>query len=120
MSSLKALITQDVIAKAVIGKEAAMARHGLHRFNPSPVYSRTSKGTDAEASGTQAMYELRWSHFHLFCILVGQYTCSLVLDRERCPDRPIPVEPNTIRLYLSYMTFDAQTELVDPDTKRLI
>jgi hypothetical protein len=97
-----------------------MRTHGLVRTLPTPVYTRTLKGTDAELSGTKGSYESRWCHFHAFCVLVGFYTCSLVLDRDACPDRPIPVEPDTIRLYVQYMVCPTDQELLHPDTNRVI
>ena len=114
------LLTAEMLAKAVLGKAEAMLAHGLARTLPTPVYMRTLKGTDAEKSGTKIMYERRWSDFHAFCVLVGFYTCSLLLDRSSCPDRPIPVEPGTIRLYIAYMSFKKTEKLVHPDTQQTI
>jgi integrase len=115
--SLSSLLTKRVLNKAQSGKKAAMRTHNLVRTLPTPQYTRTSKGTDAEDSGTKSAYEDRWSHFHAFCVLVGFYTCSLVLDRDACPDRPIPVEIDTIRLYVAYMMCPTEEQLVHPDTK---
>jgi hypothetical protein len=99
---------------------AAMHTHGLVRTLPTPMYTRTLKGTDAEESGTKSAYELRWRHFHGFCVLVGFYTCSLLLDRDACPDRSIPVETDMICLYIAYIMSSTGDELLHPDTKRLI
>jgi hypothetical protein len=118
--SLSVLVTAEVLALAVIGKSEAMRTHHLVRTLPTPIYTRTVKGTDAEKSGTKGDYEKRWKHFHAFCVLVGKYTCSLVLDRDGCPDSPIPVQTDTIRLYLSYMTFSPGDQLVHPDTKVVV
>ena len=118
--SLSVLVTAEVLALAVIGKSEAMCTHHLVRTLPTPIYTRTVKGTDAEKSGTKGDYEKRWKHFHAFCVLVGKYTCALLLDRDACPDSPIPVETDTIRLYLSYMTFSPADQLVHPDTQAVV
>jgi hypothetical protein len=114
--SLSDLLTDAVREKAVLGKIEAMATHSLVRTKSTPIYTRTTKGTDAVASGTKAMYENRWDHFHSFCVLLGFYTCSLVLDRDGCPDSPIPVETDTIRMYIQYMTFSRGEVLSHPVT----
>ena len=97
-----------------------MCTHNLQRTLPTPIYTLTVKGTDAEKSGTRTDYEMRWRRFHAFCVLVGFYTCTLLLDREACPDRPIPVEINMICLYVAYMTHSQGDVLVHPDTKETI
>ena len=118
--SLTNLLTEAVCDLAVTGKREAMLTHKLVRTLPTPVYTRTKKGTDADESGTRTAYEMRWKHFHAFCVLVGKYTCSLVLDRDECPDSPIPVEIDTIRLYISYMTLSLGTLLLHPETQVVI
>jgi hypothetical protein len=114
--SLSDLLTDAVREKAVLGKSEAMLTHSLVRTNSTPIYTRTTKGTDAAASGTKVMYENRWDHFHSFCVLLGFYACSLLLDRDGCPDSPIPVETYTIRLYIQYMTLPRGEVLSDPVT----
>ena len=118
--SLAALVTDKVIEKAVVGKTEAMRVNNLARTLPTPIYVRNGKGTDAEKSGTKSDYENRWKHFHQFCVLLGFYTCSLVLDRDACPDRPIPVEIDTVRLYIAYMSHPKDDVLLHPDTKENI
>jgi integrase len=115
--ALQKLLTEQVLRKAVLGKRAAMRKHGLVRTQATPIFTRTSKGTDAVESGTTTQFENRWKHFYSFCVLLGRYTCSLILDRDTCPDQPIPVEIDTLRLYMQYMTFGPTVELVHPDTK---
>ena len=102
MRVLSDFLTKEVRAKSVLGKIEAMRTHNLVRTLATPIFTRTTKGTDAEASGTKSMYKNRWEHFHSFCCLVGFYTCSLLLDHEACPDRPIPVETDMIHLYIAY------------------
>jgi integrase len=119
-SSLSESNTDDIREKSLVGKAEAMRTHNLERTLPTPVYTRTVKGTDAVESGTKNDYEQRWKHFHAFCILVGFYTCALLLDRDGCPDRPIPVEIDTIRLYVAYMTYSTDDVLVHPDTQETI
>jgi hypothetical protein len=120
--SLSILLTDEVLEKAAIGKSTAMRMHGLEleRTLSTPMYTCTLKGTYTEESGIKSAYEMRWRHFHGLCVLVGFYTCSLLLDCDACPDRPIPVEIDKICLYIAYMTSSTGDELLHPDTKRLI
>jgi hypothetical protein len=97
-----------------------MLTHNLARTLPIPIYTRTTKGTDAEESGTKSAYKKRWEHFHSFCVLVEFYTCALLLNREGCPDSPIPVEIDMIHLYIAYMTNSTVEVLEHPDTKATI
>jgi hypothetical protein len=115
--SLSVLLTKKVLKKADVGKRKALRTHSLARTLSTPLFTRTVKGTDAEKSGTKADYENKWSHFHDFCVLLGFYTCALVLDRENCPDRPIPVEIDSVRMYIQYKSNPTGDELVHPDTK---
>ena len=110
------LLTDVVLKRSVLGKSEAMRTHNLVRTKPTPIYTRTSKGTEASVTGTKVAFEQRWDHFHSFCVLLGFYTCSLVLDCDRCPDSPIPVEIDTIRLYIAYMSYSPGELLVHPDT----
>ena len=54
--SLSDLLTDAVREKAVLGKSEAMLTHNLVRRNDTPIYTRTTKGTDAGSSGTKATY----------------------------------------------------------------
>ena len=71
--SLSDLLTDAVREKAVLGKSDAMLTHSLVRTKSTPIYTRTTKGTDDVASGTKAMYENRWDHFHSFCVLLTKF-----------------------------------------------
>jgi hypothetical protein len=99
------------------GKEAVMKKWGLKREGPSPKYTRTRKGTDAETSGTSHDYERIWKHMHRFSLECGFFEDAVLLDRETCPDRPLPMSPDAVRLYVSYQFGARGTVLEHPDTK---
>jgi integrase len=110
--TLAQLLTPEVVAKGVSGRLAVMQRLSLTpRILPVPQYTLTSRGSAATETGTAGDYASRWSHFHKFCVVLGLYDSCILLDRPLCPDRPIPVTPQSCSLYMQYMCCSKSTEL---------
>lgn len=87
------------------GMERVLTDHNLTKSSSSsPVFQTTRRGTDASESGQRKRYETLWERMCKFFCLIGDYQSALLCSRGICPDRPLPMKPESVCFFLSYLT----------------
>ena len=65
--------------------------------------------------GTRKKYQGVWNGLKNFAALIGDYQSVVLLDRELCPDKPLPLLPKTVCLYMDYRCRQNGTDLTWAD-----
>jgi len=64
---------------------------------------------------TEKAYKDKWKELMKFFYLIGDYQSAMLVDRENCPNQPLPFRPESFAMYLDYRCGDAGTPLKKPN-----
>jgi len=66
-------------------------------------------------ASTEKAYKDKWKEMMKFFYLIGDYQSAMLVDREKCPNKPLPFRPDSFAVYLDYRCGVAGTTLKKPN-----
>jgi hypothetical protein len=81
---------------------------------PAVRYDPFAKLTVHKEADTVACYERLWTEMRKFFYLIGCIQSAMLVDRHRCPTKPLPFRPGSFALYLDYRFGKAGDPLLQP------
>jgi hypothetical protein len=66
---------------------------------------------------TEKGYKDKWKEIMKFFYMIGDYQSAMLVDREKCPTKPLPFRPEGFAMYLDYRCCEPGTLLKKPDVQ---
>jgi hypothetical protein len=83
---------------------------------PEQPYNPFDHQTVKHNAKTVGNYENLWAEMRKFYFLIGDYQSAMLVDRKRCPKKPLPFRPQSFALYLDYRFGTPGGFLIEPGT----
>jgi hypothetical protein len=110
--SCKVKVDAAIIQEGEAKLDAMITNLGL--VKPAMPYDPFAKLTVHKDASTVACYQRLWIEMRKFFYSIGCIQSAMLVDRHRCPTKPLPFRPESFALYLDYRMGTAGDPLLQP------
>jgi hypothetical protein len=89
--------------------------HRLQLTRPNHPLDPFTSMTVMRVVTTQKAYKDKWKEMMKFFYMIGDYQSAMLVDRDLCPNNPLPFQPNSFATYLDYRCGEPGSILKKPN-----